>query len=255
MHAATLFTVGEKPVSAFEFRGVWLTTDGRARLQGFSASVPSGGICVVAGPSGAGKTSLLRLCNRLEVPDSGSITFKGVPLDEWNPLVLRQRVAMVFQRPVLFEGTVADNLRVAAPELSTDSMCDLLSACGIEATRDLLERAARSLSGGEAQRVCLARALTTQPEVLLADEPTVSVDSDSVERIERSIRLLASRGLTVVWVTHDPRQRERLADYVIDVREGRCVRHGPVAREGGGVREDRRPDGGEAHPEAEADVR
>ncbi|GIU84411.1 MAG: choline transporter [Acidimicrobiales bacterium] len=255
LRTATLFTVAERSVSAFEFRDVWLTTDGKARLQGFTAMVPLGGICVVAGPSGAGKTTLLRLCNRLEVPDSGTIAFKGAPLDSWDPLVLRRRVAMVFQRPVLFEGTVADNLRVAEPELSTDAMCDLLAACGITATRDFLDRVARSLSGGEGQRVCLARALTTRPEVLLADEPTASVDSESVERIERSIRLLASRGLTVVWVTHDPRQQERLADYVIEVRDGRCVRHGPVARAEGGVGEDCPPVGGEVRPDSEAEAR
>jgi len=98
----------ERP--AFEFTRVTVVRAGRRVLDELTATIPPAGITVVSGPSGAGKTTLLRLCNRLEVPDAGTVSYRGQPLDELDPLVLRSRVGMVFQRPAPFPGTVADNL-------------------------------------------------------------------------------------------------------------------------------------------------
>src|SRR6516165_5568451 len=104
----------QQPV-AFEFERVIVRRAGRPILDEVTARIPAAGITVISGPSGAGKTTLLRLCNRLEVPDEGRLCYRGQPLDELDPLMLRRRVGMVFQRPTPFPGSVADNLAVARP--------------------------------------------------------------------------------------------------------------------------------------------
>src|SRR5215813_12712797 len=107
---------------AFEFERVTVRRAGRRVLDEVTARIPAAGIAVIAGPSGAGKTTLLRLCNRLEVPDAGTVGYRGRPLDEVDPLALRRRVGMVFQRPTPFPGNVADNLAVAHPDAGTEEM-------------------------------------------------------------------------------------------------------------------------------------
>jgi putative ABC transport system ATP-binding protein len=106
----------ERRTAAFELERVTVVRAGRLVLDEITTRIPAAGITVVAGPSGAGKTTLLRLCNRLAVPDTGVVRYRGQPLDELDPLVLRRRVGMVFQRPTPFPGTVADNLAVARPD-------------------------------------------------------------------------------------------------------------------------------------------
>src|SRR5262252_300722 len=107
---------------AFEFDRVTVRRAGRRVLDEVTARIPAAGIAVIAGPSGAGKTTLLRLCNRLEVPDDGTVRYRGQPLDELDPLMVRRRVGMVFQRPAPFPGTVADNLAVAHPDAGAEEM-------------------------------------------------------------------------------------------------------------------------------------
>ncbi|MCB1028333.1 MAG: ATP-binding cassette domain-containing protein, partial [Microthrixaceae bacterium] len=118
-------------------------------------------------------------------------------------------VGMVFQRPVAFPGSVADNLR-AAVELGDDEVAELLRRVGLD--ESFAPRRAADLSGGEAQRMCLARALTTRPSVLLADEPTSGLDPDAAEVLEALARRLADQGTSVLWVTHDRAQAQRLGD-------------------------------------------
>ena len=114
--------MSEPPTVAFEFKQVAILRAGRRVLDQITASIPSAGITVISGPSGAGKTTLLRLCNRLEVPDAGTLSYRRQPLDALDPLVLRRRVGMVFQRPIPFPGSVADNLAVAHPEASAEEL-------------------------------------------------------------------------------------------------------------------------------------
>src|SRR5215472_18944753 len=109
-------------VVGFEFERVTVLRAERRVLDEVTARIPAAGITVVAGPSGAGKTTLLRLCNRLEVPDQGVISYRGQPLHDLDPLVLRRRVGMVFQRPTPFPGSVADNLAVAHPSAADEEM-------------------------------------------------------------------------------------------------------------------------------------
>jgi len=192
--------------------------------------VPDDGVTVVVGPSGSGKSTLLRLCNRLEAPTSGTVRFHGDDIAGLEPLRLRRRVGMVFQRPATFGGTVGDNLRVAAPRLSDADALHALSRADLDGS--FLDRPASELSGGEAQRVCLARTLLTEPEVLLMDEPTSSVDARSRRALEDMTLGLAHNGVRMVWVTHDLAQARRLADYLLVLAEGRVEYAGPPERAG-----------------------
>ncbi|WP_414642313.1 ABC transporter ATP-binding protein [Baekduia sp.] len=194
----------------------------RPRLDRVSMALgKDGGVTVLQGPSGSGKSTLLRLLNRLVAPDAGRVRYRGADLATHDVLAHRREVGMVFQAPVLFPGTVADNLAVAEPDEGTD-LAALLARCGL-APEDFLEREAATLSGGEAQRACLARALGTRPRVLLMDEPTSALDADATATIEALTRRLAGEGVAIVLVTHDRAQAARLGDRVIVLREGRVA--------------------------------
>jgi putative ABC transport system ATP-binding protein len=187
-------------------------------LRGITAEIPCRGITALAGPSGSGKSTLLRLLNRLDDPTGGSLRWGDRELDEWDPSELRRRVAMVFQRPPVFPGTVLDNLLVASPALDADEAARALERVGLAG--ELIEREADALSGGEAQRMCFARALLTEPVVVLADEPTASLDGAARRTIEELASSIAADGVPIVWVTHDVEQLRRLADHVIVLIDG-----------------------------------
>jgi len=187
-----------------------VSADGTQVLHRVSLRIERSRITVLAGPSGAGKSTVLRLANRLSVPSSGVVRLDGVDCATLDPRRLRRRVGMVFQRPTPFAGTVGDNLRIADGGLDDAGAAAVLQRVGLDPT--LLERRADDLSGGESQRMCLARTLLTGPEVVLMDEPTSSLDPDSRLAIERLARELADTGLAIVWVTHDLDQVRRLSD-------------------------------------------
>jgi len=191
----------------FEYRDVRVDGDSGPIINGFSARIPADGLTAVVGPSGAGKTTLLRLLNRLDDPDGGEVLLDGRDVRAYDVLDLRRRVQFVGQTPVTFPGTVAANV---GPEVD-----DLLARVGLDPA--LGDREADRLSVGEAQRMCLARALGRHPECLLLDEPTSALDTASKSGIEALIRSLADDGLTVVMVTHDPRQAEELSDRLVTV--------------------------------------
>jgi UDP-glucose/iron transport system ATP-binding protein len=203
-----------------EMERVSLERGGRPVLRGVDLAVSGEGITVLLGPSGSGKSSLLRCFNRLEAPEAGVVRFRGRDVSAIDPLVLRRQVGMVFQRPIPFPGTVRDNLTVADPTAGEAAMREALERAGLPAA--FLDRLADDLSGGEAQRMCLARALAAGPQVLLLDEPTSSLDETSREIVERTGRRLADDGVPLVWVTHDMAQAERIADHMVLVEEGRA---------------------------------
>lgn len=200
----------------------------RPRLDDATGSVPAAGVTAVVGPSGAGKSTLLRLCNRLEVPDTGVVRFRGDDVAALDPIELRRRVGMVFQRPTPFPGTVDENLRVAEPALTRRAA--VLALRRVELDASVLDRDAKELSGGEAQRMCLARTLVTRPSVVLMDEPTSSVDPATRNALEKLGRALADVEVPVVWVTHDLAQMRRVADHVIVVIGGSLAHAAPVGR-------------------------
>jgi putative ABC transport system ATP-binding protein len=192
--------------SLIEYRDVRVDGDDGAIVAGFSAAIPAGRLTVMVGPSGAGKTTLLRLLNRLDDPDAGAVLFGGRDVRAYDVLDLRRRVQVVGQVPVTFPGTVAANVGGDAGAL--------LGRVGLSPA--LATREADRLSVGEAQRMCLARSLALEPEVLALDEPTSALDTASKAGIEELIVELAHSGLTVVMVTHDPRHTD-LADHVVTV--------------------------------------
>ena len=202
-------------------------TSGEVLLAEVDAEVEAGSITVLAGPSGSGKSTLLRLGNRLDIPTGGRVLLDGVDIAAIDARELRRQVAMVFQRPVMFPGTVADNFRVADQEVSIGTMVGVLGSVGLDGV--FLERTGDDLSGGEAQRVCIARALVTHPKILLMDEPTSSLDPSSRLAIEELARGLADDGLGIMWVTHDHAQMARLADRVVVLREGRRLEESDAA--------------------------
>jgi len=205
----------------FEFDDVSLRKQDMVVLDRVTVSIPGRGVTVVIGASGAGKSSLLRCCNRLEAPTGGIVRFHGQDLSSLPPLAHRRCVAMVFQAPTPFPGTVLDNLRAVTPDLDIATGAELLARVGLDPAK--LERSADSLSGGEAQRMVVARALTTDPEVLLADEATSALDATATTRLEELARTFAHGGMPVVWVTHDLHQMRRLADQLVVMRSGRVL--------------------------------
>jgi putative ABC transport system ATP-binding protein len=211
----------ERPAVAFGLERVTVARAGRLVLNEITTRIPAAGITVVSGPSGAGKTTLLRLCNRLAVPDMGVVCYRGQPLDELDPLVLRRRVGMVFQRPTPFPGMVSDNLAVARPDADTEELSIALDRVALDP--GLLGQEARTLSGGELQRMCLARTLVTQPETLLLDEPTSALDAQPKQVFETTARHLADQGITIIWVTHDDAQARRVADRIYQLRGGQLT--------------------------------
>jgi putative ABC transport system ATP-binding protein len=197
-------------------------------VQDANFSLNHGEILAIAGPSGSGKTSLLRLLTRLDEPTSGTVFVEGTDYRNIAPQVLRRRLGMVTQRPHLFPGTVARNLQFGPAQrdetLSPEFIQDLLSQVGL---KDYAERNVANLSGGEAQRVSVARTLANSPLVLLLDEPTSSLDEAAKLEVEASIqRVVRDHGLTCIVVTHDLAQAERLAERALLLKAGCIVRDG-----------------------------
>lgn len=206
----------------FEFDDVVVRFGDDVVLDHVTASVSDGGgITCLLGASGAGKSTLLRLCNRLEVPTRGEVRFRGRSLADTDPLQLRRSVGMVFQRPTLFPGSVRENLLVAQPDATEDDMGEVLRRARLPVA--FLDREGDSLSGGEAQRACLARTLITRPEVLLMDEPTSALDPTATKALEELGRGLADEGMPILWVTHDLDQADRIADRRIVLVGGRLA--------------------------------
>jgi putative ABC transport system ATP-binding protein len=205
-------------VPLFELEDVEVVLGGRTVLDVASLAMQDGGVTVLLGPSGCGKSTMLRLCNRLEVPTRGVVRFRGQDVAALDPLVHRRCAGMVFQRPAPFPGTVRDNLAVARDDADEALFVEALGRAGLGPA--FLDRRADDLSGGEAQRMCLARTLVTEPKVLLLDEPTSALDPTATRQLERHARAVADDGMPVVWVTHDLHQAERLADDVIVLWDG-----------------------------------
>ena len=202
------------------FDGVSFAVDAdREILHEVSLSVAPAAVTVLAGPSGAGKSTLLRLGNRLDIPSAGSVRFRGEDSAAIDPRELRRRVGMVFQRPVPFAGAVRENLKVGAPLAGDEELARTLERVGLEAS--MLDRVADDLSGGEAQRMCIARTLLTQPEVILMDEPTSALDHENRLGIEHLAKELAQEGIGILWVSHDLSQVRRIADHAVVLIDGR----------------------------------
>ena len=204
--------------------------DGTTLLDDVTIEVAAGEVFVVFGPSGSGKSTLLRLLNRLDEPTEGTVLLDGTDYRTLDPRTVRRRVGFVPQRPTLIEGTVADNV-AWGPELrdapvDRDRMGELLGRLGLEGYE---ERTAADLSGGEAQRVAIARTLFNEPDIVLLDEPTSSLDAAAAERVEGLLAdVMAAYGLTAVLVTHDADRARRLGTCGVRLEGGRVVQQGAI---------------------------
>jgi tungstate transport system ATP-binding protein len=196
---------------------------GEVSILNITEFVISGGApTVIVGPNGAGKTTLLRLAMGLIKPTRGLITFGG------RENVPPRRRALLFQRPVMLMRSAASNVDYALASIGVprtkraQQIAALLAHVGLSA---LADRPARRLSGGEQQRLALARALARDPEVLMLDEPTASLDPAAAKSVEDVLREAASRGIKIVMTTHDLGTARRLAGEVILLHRGEILEH------------------------------
>ena len=217
-------------LKVLQAQGLVRSVAGKTIVDDVTFDVIAGELLAIVGPSGAGKSSLLRLLNRLDEPARGTVLLEEKDYREIPTRELRRRIGMVMQRPFVFPGTVAENLRFGPAQqgrvIGEDEVEQLLRGVGLAgyAAEDV-----KHLSGGEAQRVCFARALANQPAVLLLDEPTSALDEAAKSDVEAVIRNLAGQGVTSVLVTHDLLQARRLATRVARLERGRLTKIGPVA--------------------------
>jgi tungstate transport system ATP-binding protein len=207
-----------------ELRDLTYEANGRRVIDHLDLTVKELGITAIMGPNGAGKSVLLRLVHGLIAPTRGEILWAGKRMGRG----LARRQAMVFQKPVLLRRSAAANIRHALSLRGIDRgeqairVGDALKFAGLE---HLAATPARVLSGGEQQRLCLARALSLEPEVLLLDEPTASLDPTSTLFIERLLIGAQRAGIKIIIVTHDVGQARRLAEDVIFLHHGRILEH------------------------------
>ena len=209
----------------FALEGVTVRRGGALLLDHVTCQIPARTCTAVTGPSGAGKTMLLRLLNRLDEPDSGRVLLQGRPLPDLDVLALRRRVTLVAQTQVMLTGRVLDELRAGQPRLGEDEAAGLLEQVSLPPT--MLARGTAGLSGGEAQRLCLARALAARPQVLLLDEPTSALDQASTSAVEQAATAFIATGGSVVLVSHDPGQTRRIAGRVLTLDAGQLTTVSP----------------------------
>jgi tungstate transport system ATP-binding protein len=219
-------------MSYIEIRDVYQRREGRDILKNINIGIDRGKIFALIGPTGAGKTTLLRLIDMLDSPSAGRIIFDGTDVTASGKarLEARRRMAFVLQKPVVFNASVYDNIAYGLKWHGLDrrqtrnKVDDILETVGMTAYR---KRNARTLSGGEMQRVAIARSIATGPDVLLLDEPSANLDPLSSGKIEELIaRVIRENTITVVMATHDMPQGQRLADRIGVLVGGEIVQTG-----------------------------
>ncbi|MEO0393978.1 MAG: thiol reductant ABC exporter subunit CydD [Pseudomonadota bacterium] len=222
----------ESVQALIDFRGVDLTYDGdRPALKGISLTIQPGEKLAIVGPSGSGKTSLLKLLLGFAIPTSGMITIDDQPLgDQISRAQLRDQIAWIGQRPHLFRGTIASNIALAAPQAGRAAIEQAAEKAGVSSFANSLPQGldtplgdnAAGVSGGEAQRIAIARAILADRPILIMDEPTANLDRETADRLIASLQDLIP-GRTVIMTTHSPAML-RLADRVIGLRDGQVIK-------------------------------
>lgn len=213
----------ERPILPLRVEGLSYEVAGTPLIDDIDLTLAPQNLTIVMGPNGAGKSLLLRLLHGLIPPTAGKISFAGAPLSQ----SLRRRQAMVFQRPVLLRRSVAANIDfVLKPKHKGAALASrrdaLLAQVGLGSQA---RQPARLLSGGEQQRLALARALAIDPDILFLDEPTASLDPASVMIFEEILCGVAAAGTKIVFVTHDIGQAKRLADDIVFLNRGKLAEH------------------------------
>jgi putative ABC transport system ATP-binding protein len=216
---------------AFVLKNARQVREGQVVLDDINLEIADGKITALIGPSGAGKTSLLRLLNRLDDAASGEIFYRSRSIKEYRVQELRRRVGFVFQTPVMFPGTVRENLQKALelagkPAPGSDELIDEMLALA-ELDSSLATRDGARLSVGQKQRVNIARALVSAPEVLLMDEPTSALDPETADKLMETVRRLGEEKIiTVVMITHRLTEARRASDMTTVMEAGRIIETG-----------------------------
>lgn len=215
-------------MSSVEVQGLFKEYFGKQVLKGISFSVESGEIFILVGPNGAGKTTLLRILDLLEEPTSGKVFFDGRLIDyssKSERVIIRRKIGMVFQQTILFNMSVFDNVayplkvRGESKYSIAQKVREILELVHLNEFRD---RNALTLSGGEAQRVAIAQALVSDPELLLLDEPTANLDPINTSIIEEILSYInRERRTTIIMTTHNLLQVENLAQRIALLNEGK----------------------------------
>lgn len=219
-------------VAAISFQDVSMKRGEQQVLKRISGQFPKGKITTLVGPSGAGKSTLLKLCNGLLSPDEGNITILERPLQDWEPVELRTRVSMALQSAPMISGTVEENLTLPyalqGAEVDVDKMRRIIKEVGLDV--DYLQRDSRDLSGGQRQKVSIARTLLMEPEILLLDEITSALDRASRQEVEELIQHIHKTfGTTIIWITHNLEQAQRIGHYTWVLMDGELVEQGESA--------------------------
>jgi len=199
-------------------------------IENINIQVEQGEVLAIIGPSGAGKTTFLRLINRLDEPTSGTVYYEGKDYRTLPPSIIRQQIGMVSQVPYLFPGSIAENIsfgpRQRGITLSSERISWLLERVGLPGYQ---ERNINNLSGGEAQRVSLARTLANSPKILLLDEPTSALDSEAEHEVETLLsNIIAEENLTCLIITHNMAQAARIANRALYLVKGKLAAIGTV---------------------------
>ncbi len=212
-----------------EFKNIGYEIEGSKILNKVNGKIYQGKITTIIGPSGAGKSTLLSFINALNSPTEGDIFIDGHLINEYEAIKLRRKVQLVSQEATMINGTVKDNLELPLT-LQNRTMTDK-EAEGFLKDVDLpisfLNKNSKELSGGEKQKLSLARSLVTKPSVMLLDEVTSALDRSSVEAIESLLTLINKKhDVTMIWITHDVNQAIRMSDYIWVMMNGEVVEIG-----------------------------
>ncbi|MBP1744491.1 MAG: Xenobiotic-transporting ATPase [Firmicutes bacterium] len=209
-------------MSLLEMKNVSYIKEDKIILKDISLQVEEGDFITIVGASGSGKSTMLKLFSHLISPTSGEILYRGRDMMSYDPVLLRREISYCVQSGGLFGRTAEDNLafpyEIRGLEMDREAVAALLSKFGLG--QDVLKEENRSLSGGEKQRVALARTLLLKPAVVLLDEVTSALDQENTRIVEDVIRQLNDGGTTILWITHSPEQSRRLGSKLLTVENG-----------------------------------
>lgn len=217
---------------AIQFEHVHYNIDGLHILKDINEAIPESKITTLVGPSGSGKTTLFRLCNGLESPSSGEIIINKKNINEYDPVTLRRKVGLALQHAPMVNGTVMDNLNLPlhlqGKQLRKDEAVKMLDLVGLD--KQFLTHQASDLSGGQRQKVSIARTLVNRPDILLLDEITSALDRISQQEIEQLIMNINKQfGTTIIWITHNLEQAIHVGDYAWVMMDGQVVDAGDIS--------------------------
>lgn len=215
--------------SAIHFSKVHYSIDDVHILKGITGSFPKGKITTLVGPSGAGKTTLLKLCNGLNSPTEGEVYFDHTKISEYDPSELRRHVGIALQNAPMISGSVMKNialpLELQGKQMSEKEAISFLEDVGLD--KQFLHRKVKDLSGGQRQKVSIARTLVNRPNILLLDEITSSLDKASLIEIEELIvKINRKYKVSIIWITHNLQQAVSIGDYTWVMMDGQVIETG-----------------------------